>query len=391
MIIRQEILFSFEELQKCEPKSRIEILMDKLDVTPCVQKLPVHTLGRRPYPHAAMLRALVAMHLLSIPTVSALVERLSYDLRLLHACGFDAAHRAPSNAKFSRFYEMISKNDGLHRLFDALVQTCRDLGIVDGKNIAIDSSALHAYEHPLPQSKHPKDGQQADWGHKNDSHGKPMDWYGYKLHAAVDAKSGLPLAVRVTPANEPDVCLAIPLMEKAASSGTSHYCMDKGYDATDIYRKALELGGSAIIPLNLRNEKIPPEGLNRGHAPVCSMGYDMIYWGCDRNTGVLKFRCPHVLGKVDCPQGSNWCSESNYGCVVKKRTEDDPRSFCLPHRGSREWERIYKLRSASERLFSRTKAALGLDDIHLRGIAKVTAHSLLCCITVLASAVALHG
>ena len=391
MIIRQEVLFSFEELQKCEPKSRIEILMDNLDVTPCLQKLPVHMFGRPSYSNAAMLRALVAKHLLSIPTTSALVERLSYDPCLRHACGFDLAHRAPSDSKFSRFHEMLSQNDGLHSLFNALVQQCRDLGIIDGKTVAIDSSALHAYEHPLPKDKHPKDGQQADWGHKNDSHGKPMDWYGYKLHAAVDAKSGLPLAVRVTPANVPDVSMAAPLMEKATSAETNHYCMDKGYDATDIYRKALELGGSAIIPLNLRNEKIPPEGMNSNHAPVCSMGYDMIYWGCDKNTGVLNFRCPHVLGKVDCPHGSNWCSGSNYGCVVKKRTQEDPRSFCLPHRGSREWERIYNLRSSAERLFSRTKAALGLDNIHLRGTAKVTVHSLLCCITVLASAVAVHG
>ena len=45
------------------------------------------------------------------------------------------------------------------------------------------------------------------------------------------------------------------------------------------------------------------------------MGYDMVYWGCDRN--YLKFRCPHALGKVNCPYGTLWCSSSNYGMVVK--------------------------------------------------------------------------
>ncbi len=365
MIIRQELLFSFEELQKFEPKSQLEVLFENLDLTPCLKMIKLLP-GRPPYPRAAMLRALIAQRLLSIPTFSALAERLQYDLRFRYACGFDVCHSTPSVSAFSRFFKNLSRCDGLLSLFRSLARQCLEAGLADGTVLAIDSSALHAHEKPWAKDRHPHDGQCAEWGHKKDSHGKPMTWYGYKIHAAVDAGSGLPMAMTVTPANEADSAEAIPLMEQSPSPA-DYYCMDKGYDAKRIYEKAAGMGGQAVIPLNLRNEKQPPEGLSRTRTPVCSMGYEMPYWGCDKKAGTLKFRCPHVLGKVDCPQGSNWCSSSDYGCVVKKHVADDPRSFCLPHRGSREWKKLYNLRSSAERLFSRGKEKLGLDNIRLRG------------------------
>ena len=108
----------------------------------------------------------------------------------------------------------------------------------------------------------------------------------------------------------------------------------------------------------------------------------------DRQKGCLKFRCPHVCGKVDCEQGSNWCSESNYGCVVKKYAKEDPRNLSLPHRGSKNWKSIYRKRGAVERGFSVLKEQMGAESIHVRGLGKVTAHLLLCCMAVYGAALA---
>nr|WP_240961389.1 hypothetical protein [Aneurinibacillus aneurinilyticus] len=57
----------------------------------------------------------------------------------------------------------------------------------------------------------------------------------------------------------------------------------------------------AIIPMNLRNEKEPPAGMRANGTPCCSMGFPMTYLGA--NGHVLKVRCPHATGKVDCPLG----------------------------------------------------------------------------------------
>ena len=51
--------------------------------------------------------------------------------------------------------------------------------------------------------------------------------FGYKLHVAVDAGSGLVLDMKVTPANEQDVAVAPQLLNRAA--GTVY--ADRGYDS----------------------------------------------------------------------------------------------------------------------------------------------------------------
>ncbi len=127
-----------------------------------------------------------------------------------------------------------------------------------------------------------------------------------------------------------------PLVEKIAAQGfidkVNFIIGDAGYDQSKNYQIARHYAAQAIIPLNLRNEKEPPAGFSSIWIPRCSMGYDMVYWGCDGS--YLKFRCPHAVGKVDCPYGMSRCSSSNYGMVVKVNVRDDLRRFSIPHRNS---------------------------------------------------------
>lgn len=79
---------------------------------------------------------------------------------------------------------------------------CQAIGIIDGTHIAIDSAAIHAYE-KRTQAKSELTGN-ANWGAKFDTFGNKVKWFGYKLHLAVDAKSELPIALKVTPAHVND-------------------------------------------------------------------------------------------------------------------------------------------------------------------------------------------
>lgn len=153
------------------------------------------------------------------------------------------------------------------------------------------------------------------------------------------------------------------------------------------YEAAHNVGAQAIIPLNLRNEKEPPEGFSSNGTPRCSMGYDMVYWG--QNGKWLKFRCPHAVGKVDCPFGIIWCSSSNYGMVKKIDATKDLRRFSIPHRDSENWQKLYDERTSVERCNSRLKEYLTSNDIHVQGIEKVTTYLYINAIILLASALAL--
>jgi transposase len=396
MNIRQSCIFSFEDAMKMQPKSRLEKIIDTLDLKPVLTKLNKPgeiKAGPKPYPAYAMLNALIAMRLENMNTFTKLVERLTYDPHLRYICGFEPFGTAPSKSCFSRFYAKLAKSDCLEILFSSLVKQAEEKALLDLSSVAIDASKVEAYEKSVPRKNVVRDGISADWGIKSDTNGNPIKWFGYKLHIATDVKSGLPIAMKVTPANNHDSSVAMDLVAQCCTN-THHkieyFLMDSGYDHREIYSLIKEkYHAQAIIALNKRGAKQPEAGLDWDGTPICSAGYKMVYWGSYK--GVNKFRCPHVLGKCDCPFGSAWCSDSNYGMVVKTRVKDDPRLFSTPHRGSENWQKLYNKRTYSERCFSRFKENLGLETgLSVRKINKVKTHAYLCAITMIASVIAVN-
>lgn len=396
MNIRQSCIFSFEDAMKMQPKSRLEKIIDTLDLKPVLTKLNKPgeiKAGPKPYPAYAMLNALIAMRLENMNTFTKLVERLTYDPHLRYICGFEPFGTAPSKSCFSRFYAKLAKSDCLEILFSSLVKQAEEKALLDLSSVAIDASKVEAYEKSVPRKNVVRDGISADWGIKSDTNGNPIKWFGYKLHIATDVKSGLPIAMKVTPANNHDSSVAMDLVAQCCTN-THHkieyFLMDSGYDHREIYSLIKEkYHAQAIIALNKRGAKQPEVGLDWDGTPICSAGYKMVYWGSYK--GVNKFRCPHVLGKCDCPFGSAWCSDSNYGMVVKTRVKDDPRLFSTPHRGSENWQKLYNKRTYSERCFSRFKENLGLETgLSVRKINKVKTHAYLCAITMIASVIAVN-
>ena len=111
----------------------------------------------------------------------------------------------------------------------------------------------------------------------------------------------------------------------------------------------------------------------------------MVYQGRDGN--YLKYRCPEAVGKGKCPSRFR-CTASPYGYVLKLPVmKEDPRRHVPVPRETKKWARLYRMRTAVERVNSRVKELLGLGKITVRGIAKVTVRSLLSLLVMLAAAV----
>ncbi|NLP17529.1 MAG: hypothetical protein GX376_00375 [Firmicutes bacterium] len=108
---------------------------------------------------------------------------------------------------------------------------------------------------------------------------------------------------------------------------TNYIVADASYEQRKNYEAVAHYNAQATVPLNLRNEKIPPAVFSIHCNPRCSIGYYMVYWGCDGD--YIKFRCPHAPGKA---VGVSWCSSSNYGTVIKINIKDDLKRFSIPHR-----------------------------------------------------------
>ena len=388
MYILQESLFSFEELQNLESRERLPLFFSVLDLRPYARQL------RSPSPRGAaghcrqaILRALLVAPLEGISTFTALQHRLEWDLRFKYQCGFLLDRPAPSIATLSRVFAELTSKKLAEQLFLDVVRLCQSEGIIHGSHVAIDSTAIEAYEKKQPKSRSEQTGN-ANWGAKFDSFGNKLSWFGYKIHLAVDTKSELPVALEVTPAHVNDGDMGPTLMEQVTKRLTKvdFVMMDAGYDQLKNYIAARSIGAQAIIPLNLRNEKEPPAGMTSNGTPCCSMGYEMTYWGADGDR--LKFRCPHATGKVDCPLGMAACSASNYGMVVKVEIKDDLRRYCNPHRDTKRWKELYNERTSVERCNSRLKVYLTANSLHVSGIEKVRTHVYLNAIVLLVSALA---
>lgn len=397
MYLLQAPLFSFEQILELQPKNRLQAVFATLNLGPALQLLkPESKFGPKGYSREAMLRSLIAKQLEAIPNIAKLVERLRTDPSFRYHCGFNAFGTVPSEATFSRFIANLEKTGAMDLLFEQVVTQGRSDGVIGSEYVALDSTEISAWEKPQPNGK-PTSDQEAAWGSKRDSHGNQKAWFGYKTHIACDCQSELPIAIVVTPANVHDSKEALPLMEKVTSSLPAdswprYWIMDMAYDTKTIYSEAFyKYRAQAIVPLNQRGAKEPPEGFDFDGTPLCSMGYRMTYWGYDASTETHKFRCPHVLGKVNCPFGSAWCSDSSYGMVVKTKVIDDPRRFCAPYRGSRNWQLIYDLRTAVERCFSRLKVNLGLNTVRVRGIKRVRFYQVLSCVTLIAATLAVNS
>jgi len=390
LYILQQTLFSFEELMELELKERLNLFFSAFNLELFARKLRSQLpQGAAGYCKESILRAFLAAPLEGISTFTALVDRLESDIRFRYQCGFGIG-KVPSVSTFSRAFKKIVELNLAEEIFYALVNECRQKGIITGQVVAIDSTPIDAYEEKQPR-KHSKLTGNADWGCKKDSFGNTITWFGYKLHIAVDTASELPVAFEVTPANTNDGDLGAELIKKTTASlpkkhWPKFYVMDAGYDQNKNYEAARDALAKAIIPLNLRNEKIPLEGINSNGTPICSMGYSMVYWGSDKDT--LKFRCPHVLGKVNCPFGSAWCSNSNYGLVKKVKVTEDLRRYSVPHRDSRGWTELYKQRTSVERVNSRLKSYLTANQLHVWGIKKVKSHLVINLVVLLLGALA---
>ena len=124
---------------------------------------------------------------------------------------------APSISTLSRVFTALTEKGLAKALFIDLVSQCREASVIDGTHLAIDSTAISAYEKKQPRSCSQETGN-ANWGAKYDTFGNKLTWFGYKIHLAVDTQSELPVSLEVTPAHVYDGEMAIPLMKDVAEN-----------------------------------------------------------------------------------------------------------------------------------------------------------------------------
>jgi transposase, IS5 family len=349
-------------------------LLDSPEIAQLVAELETtRWTGRPGYPIRAMVGMALAKSLYTLPTWTRTVDLVAEHAALRAALGCTDPADVPSVHACYRFAAKLRAykpllDACLDRVTAALHEQMPELGTA----VAIDASDMPAYANGQrylykggPGRKTYSDPD-ASWGHRSAVSTRAAgSFYGYKLHQAVDAETGLPLAWRVETAKDAESTFALPLLESVKARGfrPEVAVMDMGYDLGPVYEGFEARGCHPIIPLR----ETPAVKAGKHRPPVCEHG-EWVFAGSDAKRQAAKWRCP----TGECAPASKWIGASRLHTLIP--------------RGTDRWKKLYRLRGAVERENGRLKHEFALLPLRVRRIERVALHADLTILTRLAVA-----
>jgi len=168
---------------------------------------------------------------------------------MARVCGF--RDKTPSHGLFTQFRHRLGR-EGYEKVFSLLLKQLLRHGVVKGKVVAVDSTAVNAYSQRSLDNKTGKSDHEARVGR-----GRRRFILGYKVHTACCTRSELPLAFMVEPCNRNDKQFIKPLLEKLKGQGISFKTVlaDAQYDSAKVRKTVREHGAEPVIPYR-RTSKI---------------------------------------------------------------------------------------------------------------------------------------
>jgi hypothetical protein len=344
-------------------------------------------------------------------------RELLRNAQLRQVCGFDVlrgeAAVPPSWAYTRSLKRLLAHRECIEAMFDALVDRVREVLPDFGKVLAVDGKAIRTHAEPPPKGSTSKaaDGRRdvdADFGAKRKKvigkdgtlYERVAYWFGYKLHLVVDATYDLPIARRVTRASRGEQPEAHRLVKSLAHrhpailDACETLTADKGYDDTKLLKRLWDRHAiRPVVPIRADGSRDEPTRRVRHLRQVV---YDhegkvtcyphrgeprpMAFGGFEKERGALKYRCPARQYGTACPDIERCPS------CVRIPLEENRRVFLPLARSTYQWERVYKKRSAVERVNSRLDVSFGFENHFIRGLGKMRLRVDLALIVMLAMA-----
>jgi hypothetical protein len=393
-------LFAWDELEDSPSLRTIKELLDALPDAKLLNSLRhARGKGRNDYPIHVLWGGVVLRVILRHITTEAVLGELRRNAGLRALIGIDSEAGVPKPWNISRFEDTLGQEPHrslLKEIFNGLIQR---LGVaVPGLGVATagDATALSARRKSAEAAQDEiKQGlPQASGGRKEytDDDGKVtkvVEWFGFKLHLIVDIKNEVVLSYEITDTKAGDGETLPTVLGQAQANlpagRIKSLAYDKAADTEDVHR---ELNGAGITPvIQIRGLwKSEPERMLPGHDGTSNVVHDelgtiycydkvseppvrhkMSFIGHEPQRETLKYRCPAKHEGWECPMSAECNAGKSYGKTVRVPREVDLRRFPALPRATKKFERMYKGRTAVERVNARLKLFWGVDDGNLRG------------------------
>jgi hypothetical protein len=313
--------------------------------------------GRPGYPIRSMVGMAMAKGIYALPTWSRIARLVAEHDGLRRVIGC-----APSQWACYRFAKTLREHsDALASCLDRVLAAVSERLPDMGENVAIDGSDLPAYANGQrflskngPERERYSDPD-ASWGHRSAvSTRKGGGYYGYKVHAAVDAKYDLPLAWTVETAKDSEQTFALGLIDATKARGfeVRTAIMDKGYDVGPIHDGCMDRGVAPVT--SLKESSRTERGEHK--PPTCEHGV-WKFSGADFKRRATKWRCPAGV----CTPASVWVKADRLHPLIPRE--------------SKRSRALYSSRGSVEREFGRLKHQWSLLPLRVRGLDRVRLHA----------------
>jgi hypothetical protein len=372
--------------------------------------------GRNDHPVHVLWGVVVLTVLLRHTSFAQTLAELRRNPTLRQLIGIETEEDVPDAWNVTRFLKTLGTEPflGLMReMFDTLVRHLAEVVPDLGQRLAGDSTGLSARparatkEEPNPDGLPEPAGGRKEYKDDEGKVVKVLEWFGYKLHLLVDVVHEVAVAYRTSSTKDGDNELLPELLKEAEAnlpappddpaapapsapeepppSRIESLAYDKAADDEETHALLNDHGIKPVIE-NRSLWKSEPERMLPGHDGTSNIVYDeagtvycydkvsdppvrqkMAYIGHEPARGTVKYRCPAMHGGFRCPSLARCNAGKKYGKTVRVKCELDLRRFPPIPRATKQFERLYKGRTAVERVNGRLKLFWGADDGNVTG------------------------
>lgn len=361
--------------------------------------------GRNDYPVHVLWRTLAVKIFLRHPTMESCLAELRRNADLRRVIGIESEDKVPNSWNMSRFMDTLGEEPFrgyVVEIYNTMIQRLGEEVPDLGENLAGDATGLKARRKEgeaaeeekaegLPQPK----GGRKEYTDKEGKVTRVVEWFGFKLHLLVDVKHEVVLAYAITESTASDAETLPVVLEQAKRNlpqgRIKTLAYDKAADTNQVHELLSREGIKAVIE-NRSLWKEETERMLPGHDGTSNIVYDeagtvycydrvskpmvrhrMAYIGYEPSRETIKYRCPAKHEGWECPMSEICNAGKKYGKTVRVPREIDLRRFPAIPRATRKFERLYRGRTAVERVNARLKVFWGVDDGNIAGARRFVA------------------
>lgn len=372
------------------PLQKLEDLFNAINYAPLIKQLDDERKnGRNDYSNDAMFRCMLTSTFFPYPTLQAFIDELKRNPCLRHVCRIVPKYNpdgskqlAPSNAAFTRFEKKLVKHTVFleNMMQDALIkikEVCPDLG----KTLAIDGKIIPSYAKRRGKGESADGRREMDASYTcktytvNQPNGvteiKKKPYFGYRLHLIVDTHYEIPLALKVCPAHESERTVAKNLINHALPKWLVESCdymtADRGYDGRP-FQALIESKGMTPIIAICNRWKDETTRQYKDTRFVYTYNGVVSYISPKGESIVAKYKGYHK--QTDSLRYEVELSEGKESVLIERST--DFLVFNKVARDSKKFKRLYKSRTAVERVNGRYDRDYCFENHNIRGLEKMT-------------------